>query len=256
MDLPEQSKVPDVPEGGVSHAANPGRDKSSCDRGWEWGAWLWMVQQLNVDILDNIWQQAVNETPHPPGMITLDVVMIQIRQDHLWGNVEFLKCRVHRSDVVILNLIEQVAVTDVLQLRVDMSVRVSEALLGEIVPGVLYHGHQLSQLVPQPPDVMSLIIHCREKWFWRKKLLPWWSLLRKILRILMRTLVLMEGWWVTDGGEHTDKDNTLDLIIIHYVSLVSLLYSYRSGSFFGLRFDWGMMNIRSRALCLSEDSPD
>ena len=48
------------------------------------------------------------------------------------------------------------------------------------------------------------------------------------------------------NGEHTDNDNTLDLIIIHYVSLVSLLYSYRSGSFFGLRFDCGMMNIRSR----------
>ena len=43
---------------------------------------------------------------------------------------------------------------------------------------------------------------------------------------------------MTDCCEHADNDNTLDLIIkIHYVSLVSLLYSYRSGSFFGLGFD-------------------
>lgn len=145
MDLPEQSKVPDVPEGGVSHAAHPGRDEGSCDRGRERGAWLaWLVQQLNVDILDNIWQEAADEAPHPPGVITLDVVMIEIRQNHLWGNVELLKCRVHPIDVVILNLIEQVVVVDMLQLRVDMSVGVSEALLSEIVPGALYHGHQLS----------------------------------------------------------------------------------------------------------------
>ena len=42
---------------------------------------------------------------------------------------------------------------------------------------------------------------------------------------------------MTDCCEHADNDNTLDLIIIHYVSLVSLLYSYRSDSFFGLGFD-------------------
>ena len=145
MDVPEQSKVPDVSVGGVPHAADPEGDEGSGHWRREGGAWL--VQQLNVDILDDTGQEAVDEAPHSPGVLTLDVVMLDVHQNHLWGNVKLLKCWIHATDVVILNLIifsEQVVVIDMLQLRVDMSVRVGKALMSEIIPGVLYHSHQLS----------------------------------------------------------------------------------------------------------------
>ena len=41
------------------------------------------MQHLNVDILDNIGQEAVDEAPHSPCVVTLDVVMVEIRLDHL-----------------------------------------------------------------------------------------------------------------------------------------------------------------------------
>ena len=41
------------------------------------------MQHLNVDILDNIGQEAVDEAPDSPCVVTLDVVMVEIRIDHL-----------------------------------------------------------------------------------------------------------------------------------------------------------------------------
>ena len=79
MDVPKQSEVPDVPEGGVSHAAHSGRDKGSGHWGRHRGAILGLVQHLNVDILDNIGQEAVDETPDSPCVVTLNVVMVEIR---------------------------------------------------------------------------------------------------------------------------------------------------------------------------------
>ena len=83
MDVPQQSEVPDVPEGGVSHTAHSGRDKGSGYWGRHRGAILGLMQHLNVDILDNIGQEAVDEAPHSPCVVTLDVVMVEIRIDHL-----------------------------------------------------------------------------------------------------------------------------------------------------------------------------
>ena len=36
------------------------------------------MQQLNVDILDDTGQEAVDETPHSPGVLTLGVVMLDV----------------------------------------------------------------------------------------------------------------------------------------------------------------------------------
>ena len=81
VDVPEKSKVPDVPVGGVSHAADSGGDEGSGHWRMEGGAWL--VRQLNVDILDDTGQEAVDEAPHSPGVLTLGVVMLDVHQNHL-----------------------------------------------------------------------------------------------------------------------------------------------------------------------------
>ena len=54
-------------------------NKGSGHWGRQRGAILGLVQHLNVDILDNIGQEAVDEAPDSPCVVTLNVVMVEIR---------------------------------------------------------------------------------------------------------------------------------------------------------------------------------
>ena len=76
VDVPEQSKVSDISVGGVSDAADSGGDEGSGH--WRRERRVWLVQQLNVDILDDTGQEAVNEAPHSSGELTLGVVMLDV----------------------------------------------------------------------------------------------------------------------------------------------------------------------------------
>ena len=81
MDMPKQSKVPDIPVSCLRHAPDSWRNKCSCY--WRGERRAGAVQQLCVHILDYTGQEAADDAPHSCRLLAQYVVMLEICQDHL-----------------------------------------------------------------------------------------------------------------------------------------------------------------------------